>query len=538
MAEATTLRGYRWAACLGALLVLFIPLLVAEVPPLLDYPNHLARTYVLAFGQDDPVLSRLYAQQWEIIPNLAIDVVLTGLMRVFPVYVAGRVMLGLILMLNYAAIILYSRSVFGRWSWWPLAAALMGYHALFLMGFMNFQVGIALAMLTAAGWNAWWERYPVPTIAGAALAATLVFFSHIFGLIFCGVLIGSREVMASWRDWRAGDRRAVLRRGAALAMVFLPSVVLYLRAQLSGSDEGLVSWLSVYQKLKNLTEPFMNYYAAFDKLTALAILLLIGACLWLGRLRVHRASALAGLICFGIYLVMPATLKEASFIDARFPIMLGMLLFAGTLPRLPARPARLVGLGLAALFLLRIGIVATVWAGQDRDIADIRRSIAPVEPGSRVLVATVDPDSNPGFWRAHGRRLAIADFCRTDQHLASLLTIERHAFWPMVFTSPGQQPLRVLPPYDALAEPAGYLPDYQLLDPAAPAPRGVERPPYMAEWPETFDYVLLLNADGATALPPFAADRLEVVNRTTMAALYRVRHPADRARNTGVTAGT
>ena len=529
MMDATARPGYRWAACIGALLVLCIPLMVAEVPPLLDYPNHLARTYLLAFGQDDPVLSRLYTQHWEIIPNLAIDVVLTGLMRVLPVYVAGRVMLGLILLLNYAAIILYSRSVFGRWSWWPLAGALMGYHALFLMGFMNFQVGIALAMLTAAGWNAWRERHPLPTIAGTALAATLVFFSHIFGLVFCGLLIGARELVASWRDWRAGDRWAVPRRGAALAVVFLPSVVLYLRAQLSQTDEGLVSWLPAAAKLKNLTEPFMNYYAAFDKLTALAILLLIGACLWLRRIRVHRPSALAGLACLGFYLLMPATLKEASFIDARFPIMLGMLLFAGLLPSLPARPARLVGLALAALFLVRMGVVATVWAGQNRDIADIRRSIAPVEPGSRVLVATVDPGSNPDFWRSHGRRLAIADFCRTDQHLGALLTIERHAFWPMVFTSPGQQPLRVLPPYDALAEPAGYLPDYQQLDPDIVLPHGIDRPAYMADWPDTFDYVLLLNAGGMKALPAYAADRLEPVNRTTMAALYRVRRPVTSA---------
>src|SRR3954447_13213244 len=111
----------RLATATGALLVLLAPLLLTEMPPLLDYPNHLARTYVLAFGEQDPVLSRIYAQQWDIIPNLAIDVVLTGLMRVLPVHVAGRAMLGLILLLNYAAIILYSRSAFGRWSWWPLA---------------------------------------------------------------------------------------------------------------------------------------------------------------------------------------------------------------------------------------------------------------------------------------------------------------------------------------------------------------------------------------------------------------------------------
>ncbi|MBL6456525.1 hypothetical protein JMJ55_14420 [Belnapia sp. T6] len=527
MDDVTTRPWLRWMACLGALLVLLMPLFVTDMPPLLDYPNHLARTYLLAFGENDPVLSQIYAQHWDIIPNLAIDVILTGLVKVLPVYIAGRVMLGLILLLNYAAIILYSRSVFGRWSWWPVAGALMGYHALFLMGFMNFQVGIALAMLTAAGWNWGRERWPVATVIATAIAATLVFFCHIFGLVFCAVLIGSRELLAMAGRLERRDWSGLAMRALAVGLVFLPSALLYLNARLAGADDGKITWVSAWRKLANLAEPFVNYYAAFDKLTALAIFGLIIACLVLRRLRLHRPSILAAAICFLFYLAMPATLKEASFIDARFPVMLGMLLFAGTLPRLPRRPAQAVGFALAALFLVRMGIVASVWSGQQRDIADIRHSIAPVEPGARVLVATVDPETNPDFWRNHGRRLVIADFCRTDQHLGSLLTIERHAFWPGVFTHASQQPLRVLPPYEALSEPAGYLPDVQVLDMTVKPPRNIERPPYMTDWPEHFDYVLLLVAGGAQELPAWAADRLEPVNRTTMAALYRVR-PATR----------
>lgn len=525
MGDALLQPRLRWLVCFGALLVLLAPLTITELPPLLDYPNHLARTYVLAFGQDDPVLSRIYAQDWQIIPNLAIDVVLTGLVKVLPVYVAGRVMLGMILVLNYAAILLYSRAVFGRWSWWPVAAALMGYHALFLMGFMNYQVGIALAMMTAAGWHAFRDRYPVATVIAAAFAATLVFFCHIFGLVFCAVLIGSRELLLMWDQGRARRWAPLLQRAVAAGIVFVPSAVLYLSARLASANEGVITWNSPATKLTNLTEPFMNYYAAFDKLTALSILALVLACLALRMLRVNRASLLAAAICFLLYLAMPMTLKEASFIDGRFPIMLGMLLFAGTLPMLPPRPARLVGAALASLFLVRMGILASVWSGQEQDIVDIRRSIETVEPGSRVLVATVDPGSNPEFWRQHGRRLVIADFCRTDQHLGSLLTIERHAFWPMVFTNASQQPLRVLPPYDALSQPAGYLPDYKMLDPAAePAPY-LKRQPYLTDWQDNFDYVLVLLAGGLGELPPFAAERLELVTRTPMAALYRVRSP-------------
>ena len=57
------------------------PFLVTEIPPVLDYPNHLARAYLLAFGPSDPVLSHIYVPQWAIIPNLALDLLLPPLLQ-------------------------------------------------------------------------------------------------------------------------------------------------------------------------------------------------------------------------------------------------------------------------------------------------------------------------------------------------------------------------------------------------------------------------------------------------------------------------
>ena len=61
----------RAAAVTGLCVALLLPLLVVDVPPLLDYPNHLARLFVLASLPHDPVLVRFYATHWSVIPNLA-----------------------------------------------------------------------------------------------------------------------------------------------------------------------------------------------------------------------------------------------------------------------------------------------------------------------------------------------------------------------------------------------------------------------------------------------------------------------------------
>ena len=51
----------KWALALLCL-ILLAPLTLVDVPPLLDYPNHLARAVVLASAGTDPILSSMYSR--------------------------------------------------------------------------------------------------------------------------------------------------------------------------------------------------------------------------------------------------------------------------------------------------------------------------------------------------------------------------------------------------------------------------------------------------------------------------------------------
>ena len=57
VARLTHLRAARYAL-VALCLLLLAPLALVDVPPLLDYPNHLARAVVLAFPAD-PILSSI-----------------------------------------------------------------------------------------------------------------------------------------------------------------------------------------------------------------------------------------------------------------------------------------------------------------------------------------------------------------------------------------------------------------------------------------------------------------------------------------------
>jgi hypothetical protein len=516
-----------WSVLAGTCAVLLVPLFLVDVPPLLDYPNHLARMYVLAFGAHDPILSHMYAQHWAIIPNLAIDLVLPEMLKILPIYVAGRVVLAATLLLPLAGVIVYHRVAFGVRSYWPIAAALTAYNALFILGFMNFLLSLGMALLVAAGWLRWRERHLVTVALCGAVATTAIFFMHLFGLLFLAVLLGTEEL--AWFWWHRSDRPALLprlmRHSAIGLAAFLPPVMLYALAPLSDAG-GRVIWLAWHFKLVWLAEPFMTYDGAVDLLVTLAFLGLLYGLWRVGRLRAAVGLGGALLVLLAMYVACPFVMMGTGFIDARFPVMIGLLMFAGLRPvRLPPRVRAVIAVVLALTFLARTASLATVWHAHNQDLTDMRRVIAPVPRGARVLVVTVDPQDNPDYWNALPRGREIPELFRIEFHLPALLVIEHQAFFPCLFTVRAKQPLITLPPYDRLGAPECQPPDWQSLvvgysvHPVTPAP-------YLRNWQRNYDFVLLLNAGGAGDLRRFLPERLTLLTSADVAALYRVRPPA------------
>src|ERR1019366_6322772 len=86
-----------------------------------------------------------------------------------------------------------------------------------------------------------------------------------------------------------------------------------------------------------------------------------------------------------VYLAAPVTLKGGTFVDVRFALMMGLLIFAGLRPRLSPDYERWLMLGIATLVLLRSLYTGTAWAGHRHDLADLRAAMAEIQPGALVL---------------------------------------------------------------------------------------------------------------------------------------------------------
>jgi len=526
-----------WVALAGVVAVLLVPLCVVSMPPLQDYPNHLARAYVLAFGANDPFLSRMYAPDWHVIPNLAVDAVLPPLLHVLPLPVASRFMLGIVLLLPVAGVVALHQALHRRRSFWPLACCLVAYNAIFMLGFVNFSIGLGAALLVAALWVSLRRDRPVLATVALAVGASLVFFCHAAALACLGIIVAgieTQDLIACWRSGR-GLRQTILLLGPEFAGGFAVTAVLFLSSRFAGA-EGPVVYAPLKLKLTELLSPVLVYHPLLDGAAAICILALVGMSLFWRRKAPEPVIppgivlALAALLV--AFVAAPFAAKGGAWLDVRFPIMAGWLLFAGLAPPpMPRAAVVSVAVAIAALFVIRTASVAQVWHTYGKDVADLQRLLAPIQPGDRVLIAQVDHVPRRAWWHRVpvGRRLV--GFGSADDHIAVLLLTQRGVFTDAMFANPAQQPLRVLPPYAALMNvQESVLPDYTLLGAARLTGAQQAKFPYLQDWRDKFDYVLVMEPTGAPDLEAVLPSSLRPVGKDDIAALFRTRADGEAGR--------
>jgi hypothetical protein len=282
-----------------------------------------------------------------------------------------------------------------------------------------------------------------------------------------------------------------------------------------------MQWEKGRDKLVHAATALLNYDLPLDLASAgLLAAFLLGA----AALRLVRAPPRA-LIALGatglLFAVAPLAYKGTGYVDARFAVMVGLLLFAGLRPdRLSARAGRFVAVAVAAVFGIRTAEVAANWHAHARDIAQLRDAIALVEPGSRVLLAVVGEDEVDPARRAQLRRQYLSDGTRLDSHTAALVLIERHSFWTFLFAQPSQQPIELRPAYLDIAEGTLGMPDLRMLAAPRPVAADLARFPLEGKWWCCYDYALVLEAGAG---PDIAGGTLELLRKTDYASLYQPR---------------
>ena len=383
------------------LALLATPFGFVTIPPLTDVPGHMG-SFAAAAHAGDPAFARLMGYRWHPVPNLGTDLLVFALQPALGIVWATWLVTAAIPVLLAGGILLLARTLNRD------GAAAIGWALVFVYsfplsyGFLNYMLGMALALLGLAGWIRL-DAHPRRREAAALVALPVAFLCHAVAGCLLALLIGTRE-LAEARAWAHRSRtrpplRLLLRLLLGRLWPLLSVPVMLVLWRLDSHSLAGRNGYSVSAKLRQLVLLLRDQSMALD-IGSLLLALLVFVVGWRRGARPHRAVALGVTALVVLFVLTPYRLAGSSYADGRLLPLIPMLLFAtqdwrGVDPRL----ARLVATGGLVLLLLRTGVTATGFASYAQRYRVELGALSAIAPHSRVLVLNMRDCTNFAHWR-------------------------------------------------------------------------------------------------------------------------------------------
>lgn len=483
-----------------AFLITIAPILAVTYPPLLDYPNHLARSFILA-NLDDPVLSTIYEANWRYLPNLAYDLVMSVLTAIAPAPVAGKIFIFLMFLAQLGGVVALHFAIHRQLTPIPFIAILFLVNYIFFMGFLAYYLSSAIVLLGLAAW-VWMEDHPAfwRLAVGTGFGLLLVVF-HLYAFGAFAFLVGAYEASRLVVNWR--KMREIAARLLLAGIAFVPAVAVFLLFAPTGDvEQPFIQYISLQQKLllpRVVTDTRHDIYMvpAFAPIIALGAMALVTRQALFGRR--WTVCVLAGA---ALCAIMPFKLMSSFNADWRLvPIVFAVLIAAIRPSVLPNRLYLPLAGWILVVAILQSALLMFHW----REHVGVQKTLVScvgqhVGPGDAMILALLGGAENQALNEG-------------IVHTAALGVIEARTYAPNLFTHPFQQPLVFSPEYQRRNDP-GFV---SIKDPITPPPQVLQG----------FDFAFAIDmrqpgSVDVTAWPNLAAIHAEFVCGSARAGLYRI----------------
>jgi hypothetical protein len=410
---------YWWESRLfvAALILLsMVPLLLPQVPPLVDLLGHMGRYRVQLDLNNSAFLPRYYGFEWAPIGNLGVDLLLEPLGRLLGLELAVKLITLAIPPLTVAGFLWVAREVHHRLPPTALFALPFAYAHPFMFGFVNYALSIALAFLAFGLWLrlARQGRFRLRAALFVPISF-IVFFAHTFGWGVLGLMCFSAEAV---RQHDTGETwlGSVLKAAAQASLLALPLFALALwRSDIEG---GLTTgWFKPQLKLAFFKAVLRDRWEWFDIGSLVVCLLVIVETVRRKTMAFSRNLAFSALVLFLVFLAMPYVVFRSAYADMRLiPYVLAVALLAIRFREpLPMRTAHWFAVAGLLFFVVRIAGNSWSLAATDRDYRAKLEALDHVPAGARVLSLVGDGCGNP--WTMP-----------RNTHLGAMVIVRRHGF--------------------------------------------------------------------------------------------------------------
>ena len=411
----------RLLAVLMLALALLAPIWIVAFPPLLDYPNHLARSFVLAHLRDPAnTFSKYYRADWGAYPYLGMDASLAVLGRLFPIKTAGRIFMSLCVIALPASAWFFLRQVNPGEDATALWALPIACNVFFLEGFLNFDLSLAVGFFALGLWMRWLAKPSLARWVPVLAAITALYFTHLLGFTIAGLAVVAYLAFARrlFRDWIWSG---------ALA---LPGFAFYLHSSRVGLGAQKAVFHGFLEKLDSLGMIFHGYSPALDVLSFAAVGAWFLAAAWRNpEFRWNRRWLGVAAFLLVLFCVIPWSWGEGSDLDIRVLPFLFVAILATS--RVGRRGKWLAAIPLLLFAARTVNLTQNFTAAQP-ELAGLAKSFDAIPRGALVF-PIVEGDQDP--------------IERPFTHFWAYGVIRRGWFSPYLMDAPGETPMRII--YDS-----------------------------------------------------------------------------------------
>lgn len=383
------------AIFLGLQAIVQYPIFGNFLPMLMDYPNHLARMHILLAAGKSADLNKFYEIHWAVLPNLAMDAIVPVLAAFVGLELAGKLFLGLTLLLMSGGTCAIYIALHRRLSLWPFTAFLFLYNPIFLFGVVNYLFGIGVGLWAFAAWillsrtPKWWHLFFFSFISLVLLLCHLSAFGF---YAFVLTLYEIRRMTHSTKDASRKDAKFILATSLALPIfVFLMASPTSEMKKFDWHGFTLFQY-TIATLLSKVTLPssiFLNYNKVLDAISTFVVGLLVIRGIFSGYLIVHRSMKLALVWGGALVLLMPTQLFGSSLADSRTMVALAFVFIASTdlKPGATRQLRSMLACLFIGLFLVRTIVILHSWKEADKLTATAMSALDEIPKGKRIFVA-------------------------------------------------------------------------------------------------------------------------------------------------------
>lgn len=449
-------KTFTTVLCLLAATLALLPLLFTPVLPLVDAYAHAVRYLVLS-GQPLPAnLDASYQPAWMLLPNLGMDVIGAGLMRILEPVAAMKVVGVLLILSPLLGVLALSAALHGQVT--PFAMIIGAWLAIghiTIWGFTNFLFGLGAMLAAVAVWIIL-DRRPVLQWMSAIVIGALLILMHGVAFMFWGLILAGVEYARSREAYpeKVFAFKDLAWRGVRLLSLCILPLFIWQSVPTAEAEAGAIAGtiqnLMAHTEKGDLTQRLLQEAGdRIDKILRIGetgwlwMDWFLGAMFWGGvswllltrRGHLHRLLLPPVIIVTVLVFLMPPSLFGVGYIADRVPLILALLLGAGiTWPAKDMVQMRPVVLVMAGLLCLDAALTSVTWARQGRVYFEYLQAIDTIPSMLTANIAVLD---NPGQ-----RGAADAISCKP---LSPLLALQKVAAVP-VFAHATQQPLRIVGP--------------------------------------------------------------------------------------------